>query len=618
MRKSFRKTLVVSSVVVVAAAGSLLWMLKGTGAKTRLAEAMFPEEPLVRRTRPADGEAGVLQNEFVAADVHLPFFGHGVDPKSLGDGTVTLWRRGDGRSVPAVINTSAAGDAIVLQPTELLEPGSEYTFEVTSGVRDTKGTPFKPHRSTFKTSDVVRTEQFPAAFDKVALDHAEGVYTGLTFGPDGKLYGCTYDGKIVRWTINDADGTFTAGEEIDTVRAANGGPRLIVGIAFDPASTAAEPILWLTHGVLMEKDAPDWTSRLSRLSGPNLERYQDVVVGLPRSYRDHLSNQPTFGPDGCLYFVQGSNTATGAAVENWGGRHERLLSAAMLRVDPRLITRPPLDVRPGAHGQARASGYDPFAPGAAVTLYATGIRLGFDALWHSSGHLFTAVNGSAAGGNTPATPPEYEYNDIDAGWRNRLDVRARGTFRAPPVAPLQNIRARPDYLFRVEPGGFYGHPNPRRGEYILDGGNPTAGADVAEVGEYPIGTRPDRNWRPPALVFGKNVSPNGMIEYQSDAFGGVLRGRILVCRYSGGDDVVALTVNPAGEVTEVVVGIEGLGKFLDPLDLAHDPRTGRIYVAEYEGRRLTLARPRVGPPTVAFSRNTFRMSVSQATRSMLR
>ena len=35
--------------------------------------------------------------------------------------------------------------------------------------------------------------------------------------------------------------------------------------------------------------------------------------------------------------------------------------------------------------------------------------------------------------------------------------------------PTQN-----DYLLRVEKGGYYGHPNPARAEYVLNGGNPTA------------------------------------------------------------------------------------------------------------------------------------------------
>ena len=36
------------------------------------------------------------------------------------------------------------------------------------------------------------------------------------------------------------------------------------------------------------------------------------------------------------------------------------------------------------------------APDAPLTLYASGVRVGYDMLWHSNGSLYTAVNGSAA------------------------------------------------------------------------------------------------------------------------------------------------------------------------------------------------------------------------------
>ena len=61
------------------------------------------------------------------------------------------------------------------------------------------------------------------------------------------------------------------------------------------------------------EDCPDWTSKISRLSGPNLETYQDYVVGLPRAWRDHLVFKICFLPDGTMLFDQGSNSSTGAA-----------------------------------------------------------------------------------------------------------------------------------------------------------------------------------------------------------------------------------------------------------------------------------------------------------------
>ena len=146
-----------------------------------------------------------------------------------------------------------------------------------------------------------------------------------------------------------------------------------------------------------------------------------------------------------------------------------------------------------------------------------------------------------------------------------------------------------DTLLRIEPGGYYGHPNPRRGEYVLYGGNPTQDVDLFEVKDYPVGTNPHPNWRRPAYDFGKSVSPNGLIEYRSA--GSVLHGKILVTRYSGGDDILVLTPGPDGRIIEAIAGIHGFNRFIDPLDLVEDRATGNIYVAEFGGRRLTLLRP---------------------------
>ena len=182
-----------------------------------------------------------------------------------------------------------------------------------------------------------------------------------------------------------------------TMFAANHGPRLITGIVFDPSATADDLILWVSHGQMAVENATDWTGKISALRGPRLEKYQDIIVGLPRAYRDHLNFKPSFGPDGMLYFDQGSMTSVGGPDKKWNMRHEHLLSAACLRLDPKLVTNPPLDVKTEDGGE-----YDPYAAGAPLTIYATGIRSGFELLFHRNGVLYTGLNGAAAGGSVPA------------------------------------------------------------------------------------------------------------------------------------------------------------------------------------------------------------------------
>ena len=82
---------------------------------------------------------------------------------------------------------------------------------------------------------------------------------------------------------------------------------------------------------------------------------------------------------------------------------------------------------------------------------------------------------------------------------------------------------------------------------------------------------------------------------------------MLVCRYSGGDDVLVLTLDPAGEVTEAASGVDGFTRLVDPLDLAEDVSTGTLYVSEFQPKRLTLLRPKRG--AAAVSSRVFRQVV---------
>jgi len=551
--------------------------------------------PLVMASRPADRDTNVLPDAFVAVDVRLPNAGKVVDATTLSEKTVRLYRTGDHRQVPAVVNTSGGGDDIVLRPSEPLELNTRYTFEVTPQVKDTGGQGFAPYRASFTTAASARFGKFPAAFEKVSLPQMSGrMYTCVTFGPDHKLYVSALTGQIFRLSLA-ADGTIESKQEIDAVVEHENAQRLITGIAFDPASTSDDLLLWVSHGQLPPRgelgqqaivNAQDWTGKITLLAGPNLDDVRDVVVNLPRANKDHLNNQPVFGPDGALYFSQASNTAMGAPDHKWAYRSEHLLTSAILRLDTRaaLSLDHPLDVKTEEGGT-----YDPYALGAPLTIYATGIRNSFDLVWHSNGCLYAATNGSAAGGNAPPSPT------TGAELLPRIDSAFRGPYDGPAVPALEHVlQTEDDYLFRIDKGAYYGHPNPTRAEYVLNAGNLAGGADPDEITAYPRGTAPDRNFHRAILSFGKNLSPCGGIEYQSTAFGSALRNRLLYVRYSGGDDIVAITVRPDGSVAEALTGIDGFTHFVNPVDLCEDTATGRIYVAEFGGKRLTLLRPKIG------------------------
>ena len=375
-------------------------------------------------------------------------------------------------------------------------------------------------------------------FEQVQLPNTSGIaFTSVEVGPDHKLYGGADDGRIFRFPILP-DGTLGPAQAISSLQSANGGPRLLTGFCFDPKADADKPILWAAHGYHGFTGVPDWTGKITRLSGSDLQLVEDMVVHLPRSIRDHLTNQPSFGPDGALYIPQGSSSAKGAPDKEWGNREEHLLSASVLRLDvTRVIPGHPLDAQTTDGGGS----YDPAAPNAPLTVYASGIRNAYDLVWASNGKLYVPNNGSCMGGNTPAGPGVPALHNV----------------------PLDET----DWLFCITPGKYYGHPNPSQGHYVLNGGHPAGRSDASIVPEYPIGTLPDAAWEPAAFDFGVHASANGIIEYTGNAFGGRLNHKLLVCRYNVGCDIVCLSFDHEGRISAVDTDIAGLDGFVNPLDL---------------------------------------------------
>ncbi len=264
---------------------------QGRGYKTWMIRRVYagynvphhpPARPSVVRTRPADRDGNIVPGDlFVAADVDLPYGGNVVDGATLNSDSVRLYRTHDQLAVSAVVNTSGAGDAIVLRPMQTLDAGTEYTFEVTDLAKDTGGHAFQPYTAHFWTSAGQRLGEFPAAFEKIKLPTARGhMFTCVTIGPDHRLYASTLSGHIFRYAIL-TDGVLSAPEAIETINIAAGRARLITGITFDPAAKADHLVLWVSHGELPDggekgqaaiRGANDWTGKITRLQGPSLEQ----------------------------------------------------------------------------------------------------------------------------------------------------------------------------------------------------------------------------------------------------------------------------------------------------------------------------------------------------------
>jgi hypothetical protein len=585
-----------TGVVSVADGRLTVNALGGTNTKILYIEidGVDSNRPRVSSVAPGGDEIDVVRDLSITTELVLP--NGAINPNTVNNTNVTLKDNITGVAVPASVNTSGGGDVLVLTPNATLAANTMYRYEITDGVKDVAGNSFLPFLSLFKTGTTVSgTGIEGVAFDQEDTVAQGQMFTSTTVGPDNKLYAATLNGFILRYDIA-ADGTLSNEQTIDTVRSLNADQdRTIIGLAFDPAATADNLILWVTDNYMYtgSNNVPDWSSKVDRLTGPDLENGEVVIDGLPRSAHDHEANSIAFGPDGALYFPMGSNTGMGYQDIAWANRPEVLLSGAVLRVDlDELPAQLPLDVKTVEGGGT----YDPYAADAPVTLYATGVRNAFDLLWHSNGQLYAPTNGSAAGANIPAVA-----NPLPASCsttRSDVDTAGPYTYTGPTFATLfGNPQAQTDFIHKVTEGGYYGHPNPSRCEYISYGGNPTSGADAWEETMYPVGVQPDRNYRA-ADVYdaGLHASANGTIEYQSDVFGDLLQGKILIVRYSASKDIeVADPSGPNGAITGIVTGVTGFTGFSEPLDITENPDgSGILYVTELGGFDIKLLRPNVG------------------------
>ncbi len=576
-----------SATVIVSVSDGFLTVDAIGGTNTKLnwitIKPYTGKRPSVIALNPENSSVNVSENTSISTSI-LKLPNGGINNATITTSNVFLSEDRTGTLVPANVNGTGGGDAITLVPSAPLKLNTTYRFSII-GVKDLADSLFIPYSSTFTTGASSSGDVITAQFDKVNLPNAVGQHSSLTVGPDGKLYALTIDGIIKRFTIN-ADGTLGTPQLLYSLQDEYGTrtQTLAIGLTFDPSSTANNLIAWVTHSTFVFLNGPDWDGKLTKLSGPNLETVQDVLINLPRSKKDHLTNSIAFGPDKALYFTQACNSAMGRADQTWGYRNEHLLSGAVLRLDVSKLGTLPLDVKTSEGGGT----YNPYNPNTPLTIYASGTRNAYDLVWHSNGNLYTPTNGSAAGGNTPAS-----VNGT---------LRPDGTtYNGPSVPALTNVQqTQKDFLFRIVKGGFYGHPNPLRGEYVLNGGNPTSGIDPAEVPSYPLGTLPDANYRGYAYDFQNNASPDGAIEYKSNTFNGALKGKLLVVRYSQHDDIITLT--PGGPDNDIIsategYAIDGFSGFNDPLDLTEDTTKGNIYVSEYGGDgRIVLLKPRARAP----------------------
>ena len=564
------------------------------------------------------------------------------------------------------LKTSGGGDDLIVQPKQPFIDNHVYTLQlnqVYTGenannsnefLRTVDGVDFAQKTFTFTVNSYVTQPPSGISFTQ-STQSTTGTnsFTAITIGPDGRLYAATTTGVIDRFDISSS-GALTNQTTINTILDNNqtssdpNGNRIITGIAFSPTASASDPlVMYVSHGAYqfgndgttgtgVEDYAPNFSGKISTISGDNLQNYEDLVVNIPRSVKDHMNNDIVFSPNGkAIYFGLAAMNAMGGSNDSvWGGRLENIYSGTILQlrlgsasngINPYLHTYGAVNLLLDNVNGNGATGIDP-ATGATVgthyniykgsnplRIYADGIRNDFDMVFASNGHLYAAINGSSAGGNTPATPTDLD----DVPTQNRLDKGTGATplpYSGPSAPALQGVNLiEQDDLIDVTNGAYYGHPDPARGEYVLDAGNPTGSTSDPYTfpgngtDGYAVGQEPDRNYTEPIYDFGDDQSPDGIIQYK--AVNGVntpLDGSLVVARYSSGGDLLGLTLNSSGGVSGTQAGITGLTNLVSPLDVVENMKTGDMYatvltdetgVSANSGSIVLLKAPAAAPST---------------------
>jgi len=431
-----------------------------------------------------------------------------------------------------------------------------------------------------------------------------GKPTSLEWGPDGRLYMLDVTGNIYAFTLDPINQTIQATETITSIQ-----PRLALGLTIDPDSTPSNVILWVSHSDLDQANGAANSGVVSRLSGAGFTNRQDVITGLPRAIANHATNSIHFGLDGRLYVAQGGNTGAGSSNDGgseFGPRPEQPLSAAILVADVKA---------PGFDGSC-TSLIDPTgsimdSTGIAardvpcdVQVYASGLRNPYDFTFHSNGDLYATENGLGVVGTFPDLQPD------DLSWVPGSSCE--GMIQGSTAIANHFPGDRPDLLQRIQPGGYYGHPNPSRDQCVFFGGNPTSNPDYSvpttseqgfpsfmDTDKYSVGREPQPGWIPPMFSFGNNKSANGIIEYSpaSNAFCGRLGGDLLVTYFSQSDQIRRLILSPDGLAvisdkplirSSAQVGGATLS---NPLPITQD-QDGRIYVGEFGISQITVYDPK--------------------------
>lgn len=411
--------------------------------------------------------------------------------------------------------------------------------------------------------------------------------------------------------------------------------RQVTGIVV--TGTAAAPVLYVSSSdprIAKNQDSGLDTNSgvITRVSwtGSTWEAV-DIIRGLPRSEENHSVNGMVLSADGTkLYVAVGGNTNNGAPSQFFAYTGEYTLSGTVLEVDLLDINSRAILTDPagGQGGQPRQYVYDlPTLDD--PTVANNGVRE------DSQGLDVSGPWGGNDGFNQVILPADAPLRIYADGFRNHYDLvltesqqlytvdnGSNGNLGGDPVVvngevtnqPKNGGSGDPEPLFLIEEGEYYGHPAPVRANQDLawtvynDDGNPEPTLAPSEVSDLSAlvpdsvnipdgfviapsqftadsdrlqqsGVRIERDSNQSNALVNIGSSSNGLMEYTGDAFGGALKGDLLVAQFNG--NIGRLDLNAAGTAATYAT-VDGLSGLSTPLDVAMGPN-GTVWAVEIGG-----------------------------------
>ena len=121
---------------------------------------ILAQRPHVSGTFPRNGSQNLLCNTFVSVTLTFPSEGKTLDRLSIhGNSIKLLSEKNPDIFIPAELSYKEDINTLLLQPLEVLEPFTNYIFEITHFLQNERGESFMPFKMVFKTGDCLPEEE---------------------------------------------------------------------------------------------------------------------------------------------------------------------------------------------------------------------------------------------------------------------------------------------------------------------------------------------------------------------------------------------------------------------------------------------------------------------------